>query len=115
MASVPQPGAGRGVEVDVADEQVLLELCGAGDRLSRVVDDDRVPVEEELVLAADQRAEGDVREVVPGALREHALALASLARVIRRGRWIQQQGGSREGLVAGGRAGLPHVLADREP
>ncbi len=73
----------RRVEVDVAHQQLLAELRRAGDRRAGVIDDARVPVEDELVLAADEPAEGDAGEVVAGALGEHALALV---RPCRRGR-----------------------------
>ena len=52
------PALGRGgVEVDLADQQLLLELRGAREQRAGVVDDERVAVEDELVLAADERAE----------------------------------------------------------
>ena len=50
-------------------------LGGAGDGLSGVVDDAGAPVEDELVLAADERAEGDAGEVLAGPLGEHVLTL----------------------------------------
>ena len=75
MAGLAQARRRRGLEVDVAHEQLLAELGRARDRLAGVVDDARVAVEDEFVLAADERAEGHAGQVVPGALREHALAL----------------------------------------
>ena len=62
--------------------------CGArAITVALVVDHDRVAVEDQLVLAADEVAERDGAEVVARALDQHALALAALARVVgRRGR-----------------------------
>ncbi len=112
MAGVAQAGRSGGLEVDVADQQLLAELRGARDRLAGVVDDEGVTVEDELVLAADERAEGDAREVVARTLREHPLALHALAGVVGRGGDVQQQRRAGDGLVAGRRARLPDVLAD---
>ena len=61
---------------DLADQQLLVELGGAGDDLAVGVDDEAVAVEDQLVLAADQVAEGEVGAVGAGALGEHRLALA---------------------------------------
>ncbi len=61
----------RGVEVDVADQQLLLELRRAGDQRAGVVDDERVAVEDELVLAADQRAERERGDVLARPLDHH--------------------------------------------
>ena len=82
IGAADRAGAGGGTEVDVAYEQLLPELRGAGDRPARVIDDDRMPVEDEFVLPADEPAEGDMRYIVPGALSEHALAVGALARVV---------------------------------
>ena len=72
----------------VATSSSSRELGGAGDHRAVVVDDHRVAVEDELVLAADEVAERDRGEGVAGPLREHALALAALARVVGRGREV---------------------------
>ncbi len=108
-------GGGGRLEVDVADEQLLAELGGAGDGRAGVVDHAGVAVEDELVLAADEPAEGDAGDVVAGALGEHALALGALAGVVGGGGDVEDQRGAGERLVAGGRAGLPDVLADGQP
>ena len=67
-----------GRRVDVGDQQVLGELRRSRDEGALVVHDHRVAVEDELVLAADQRAEGEDGEVVAGALGDHLLALPPL-------------------------------------
>ncbi len=67
----------------LAHQQLLLELRGARDRRAGRVEDEGVAVEDELVLAPDHPAEGDVGAVLAGALREQALALQ---RPCRRGR-----------------------------
>ncbi len=83
--------------------------------LPGVVDDAGVTVEHELVLPSHQPAEGDAGEVVAGALGEHALSLGPLAGVVGGGGDVDDQRGAGEGLLGGGRAGLPDVLAHRQP
>ena len=72
-------------------------------------------VEDELVLAAHQPAEGDAGEILARPLGEHPLAFEPLAGVIRRGGDVEDQRGPGHGLVAGGWTGLPQVLAHRQP
>ena len=97
------------------DQQLLARTARRARSISPVVvDDERVAVEDELVLAADERAERDAREVVARALGEHALALDALAGVVGRGGDVDDQRRAGERLVGGGRAGLPDVLADRQ-
>ena len=84
--------------------------------LAVVVDHERVAVEDELVLAADERAEGDRAAVVARALGEHLLALEPLAGVVGRGGDVDdQRARPRSASSRGRRPGLPDVLADREP
>ena len=73
-------------------------------------------IEHELVLAADERAERDGGEVVARALGEHPLALAALARVVRRRADVDEQRRACERLFVGQPAWtwLPDVLADRQ-
>ena len=71
-------------------------------------------VEHELVLAADEVAERDVRRVVAGSGHEHLLAVLGLADVERRGRQVDEQRRPGEREVGRRRARLPDVLADRE-
>ena len=80
-----------------------------------MVDDQRVPVEHELVLASDERAERDHGEVVASALDEHPLALEPLADVVRGRGDVDQDGGAGERLIGSGRSGLPDVFADGQP
>ncbi len=115
MARVAQPVRVRRCRVDRRDEQLLLELPCARDHLALVVDHERVAVEDELVLAADERAEGDRADVVARALDEHPLALEPLARVVRRGGDVHEHGRAGARLVGGRRPRLPDVLADRQP
>src|SRR5207253_3228778 len=49
------------------------------------------------------------------ALRDHLLALAALAGLVRRGGEVQDDSRARQRLLGERRAGLPDVLADREP
>jgi hypothetical protein len=85
VARLAQPCRRGRIEVDVAHEQLLLELGGAGDRLPGVVDDEGVPVEDELVLATDEAAEGDSREVVARPLGEQSFTFSALALPVGRG------------------------------
>src|SRR5213080_3069148 len=114
MASIPEANALSRGGVDVTDDQLFLELRPARDELTILVDDEAVAVEHELVLTPDQVAEDDIGQVVPGALYQHALTLGALFLVIGRGRDVDYDLCTREGLVTGGRARLPDVLADRQ-
>ncbi len=115
MACVAEANRRRCLDVDVADEQLHAELGCAGDQLARVIGDERVTVEDEFVLSADERAERDRGDGVLGALGDHPLSLQPLAGVVGRRRDVHDQPRSRERLVAGGRARHPDVLADRQP
>ena len=112
-AHVAEPPSDRLGRVDVDDQQRLLESRRAGDDLALVVEDDRVPVEDELVLPPDEVAERDVARVVPCPRDEHLLAVLRLAHEERRGREVDEHRGARERKVGRRRAGLPDVLADR--
>ena len=115
LARVAQPLRLGGVEVDRRKQQLLAELRRARDHLAVVVEHERVPVEDELVLAADERAERDGGDVVARPLGEHPLALEPLAGVVGRGRDVDDQRRPGARLERGGRARLPDVLADRQP
>ena len=113
LARVAQArGPGR-LDVDVGDEQLLGELRRSRGDAALVVGDERVAVEDELVLAADERAERHRGEVVAGALGDHLLALVALARLVGGGRDVDDQPGAGQRLVGDGGPGLPDVLADR--
>ena len=114
LACLAQPRGRRGVRVDVAEQQVLGELRRARDHVAVVVADERVAVEDQLVLPADQRAERDRRERVRGALRDHPLAAQALADLVGRRGDVDDQRRAGERLVALGHARHPDVLADRE-
>ena len=73
---VAQPARAHRRGIDVDDEQRLLEARRAREHRSLVVEDERVSVEDELVLAADRVAERDVGAVVACAGPEHLLAFA---------------------------------------
>ena len=72
-------------------------------------------VEDQLVLAADEVAEGEEGGVVARPRDEHLLAVLGLADVVRRRRDVHEQLRAGEREVGRGRAGLPDVLADRRP
>ena len=112
-AHVTQSPADRGGRIDVGHEQLLLEACRACQDLALVVEHDRVPVEDQLVLAADGIAERHETRVVGGAHLQHLLALPILADVERRGGDVRDQLRTCQREVGRGRPGLPDVLADR--
>ena len=112
VAGIAQPCCRCRRDVHIGQQQLLAKLGRAGDRRAVVVDHARVPVEDELVLSADQSAECDAGKVVPGSLGEHPLTLGALARVVGGGRDVDDQPGARQCLLAGRRTGLPDVLAD---
>ena len=72
-------------------------------------------VEDELVLSADEVAEGEVRARVARPRDEHLLAVLRLADVERRGGEVDDQLRAGEREVGRRRARLPDVLADRDP
>jgi hypothetical protein len=80
-----------------------------------LVEDERVAVEDQLVLPSDGVAESDEARVVAGAGGEHLPALAIPADVERRSGDVGQQLRPGQRQVGGGRARLPHVLADGRP
>ena len=82
---VAQAAADRLARVEVDDQQRLLEARRPREHLAFVVEHDRVSVEEQLVLAADEVAEREVGGVVPGARDQHLLPFLCLADVVRRG------------------------------
>ncbi len=98
-ARVAQARRAGGDGVDLGEQQRLLKLRRAGDDRALVIDDERVAVEDELVLAADERAERDRGEIVAGALGDHPLALDALAHVIGRGGDVHDQARAGERLV----------------
>ena len=112
VAQAPADRVGR---LDVHDEQLLLEAGRPGEHVALLVEHERVPVEDQLVLAADRVAERDEAGVVARARGEHLLALAVAADVERRGREVDEQLRAGEREIGRGRPGLPHVLADRRP
>ncbi len=103
----------RGIEVD--HDQRLLEAGCACDHLAFVVDHDRMPVEDQLVLAADRVAQCDGARVVASAAPQHLLTLAVLAHVERGRRKVRDQLRAGQRQLGCRRPGLPDVLADRRP
>jgi hypothetical protein len=114
-AHVAQPAPDRLARIEVDDEQRFFEAGRAREHLALVVEHDRMTVEDELVLAADEVAEGEVGRVVASARDEHLLAVLRLADVVGRRRQVDEQLRAREREVRRGRARLPDVLADRRP
>ena len=114
-ADVAKAPPERERRVDVDDEEVLVEAGRPSEYLSGVVEHDRVPVEHQLVLAADEVAEREERARVSGARHEHLLALFGLADVEGRRRQVDEELSAGEREIGCGRPRLPDVLADRRP
>ena len=110
--NVAQPPPNGLLRLDVDHEQRLLEPRSAREHLALVVEDDRVPVEHELVLRADRVHERDVADVVARTRLEHLLALPLLADVERRRRDVHDQLRACQREVGRRRPRLPDVLAD---
>ena len=113
-ADVAQPPADRLARVDVHDEQCLLEAGGAGEHLAVVLEHDRVAVEEELVLTADEVAECEGGR----------LSRARSASIASRDSALPTWNGEAERLTSSSapasarsarRARLPDVFADGRP
>ena len=64
---------------EVDDEQALLEERGGGAGAAGAVDDERAPVEDQLVVPPHQVDIGDRDPAVRGDPREHPLSEARLA------------------------------------
>ena len=112
--NVAKPAADHRLGLDVDDEQRLLESRRARDDLALVVEDARVPVEDQLVLAADGVAERDEGRVVARARHEHLLALDLASDMERRRADVHEQLRAGEREIGRRRSRLPHVLADRQ-
>ena len=102
------------LDVDVAEHELFAELRAAGERLALGRDDDGVPVEDELVLAADRVADGERRAGLARALGDHALTRQALRAVVRRRGRVDDERRPGERFGRGRWAGVPDVLADRE-
>ena len=114
-AHVAQAPPDRLLRLDVDHEQRLLEAGRPREHLALVVEHDRVPVEDQLVLRADRVHERDVADVVARTRLQHLLALALLADVERRRGDVDDQLRAGEREIGRGRPGLPDVLADGRP
>ena len=80
-ACVTQAPPDRVGRLEVDDEECSSKPGARASDLAGIVEDDGVPVEDELVLAADEIAERDVGARVSRARDEHVLALLGLADV----------------------------------
>ena len=104
----------RGPHVDIDDQQIFDELLGARDEMPTFVEQQRRTVEDELVLATDEVhvEHRDARVGGPG--REHRLALAQPAGVVRRGVDVHDELGTTGRLGEDRPRRAPRVLADRD-
>ena len=108
-------GLGAG-ELEVADEQLLVELAAPG-RASRrsALTITLWPSKTSSSWPPTGVAERERGARLAGALGDHLLALGALAAVIGRGGRVDDQARARQRLGARGRARKPDVLADRQP
>ena len=115
-ADVDHACRGRGLRalghVEIGDEHDLAVLRGPGDDAPIAVDHQRGPVEDELVLPADQVDVDDRAAGLARPLGQHQLAPAHLARVVGRAVDVDDELGA--GPPSGGdrAVGHPRVLAD---
>src|SRR4029077_2577344 len=110
--NVTQAPADHFLRLDVGEQQRLFETRCAGYHLAFVVDDDGVPVEDQLVLPADGVAKRDEARVVARARDEHLLSLTVASDIERRGGDVDEQLRTGERKVRRRWPRLPHVLAD---
>src|SRR6266545_1100070 len=111
-ANVAQAPSDDLLGLDVCEQQRLLESGSACDDPSLVVEDDRVPVEDQLVLPADGVTESDETGVVARSRDEHLITLAIAADVEGRRGDVHEQLRAGERQIGRRRSRLPHVLAD---
>ena len=113
QARVAQTLLHRGLELEVADQQLLGERRRAREHGAVGPEDGAAAVEDELVLTADEIAIGHGAEAVARTRGEHLLARLALAEVVRRGRDVEHAVGAERSRL-GDRVGQPDVLADRQ-
>jgi hypothetical protein len=113
VAGIVEPLCARRGDVEIADENGLFELGRARQQLAARTADERVAVENQFVLPADEVAEDDKSNEVGGALTEHPLAVAALAAVIRRRREVDDHVGAGSCLLDVRSVSDPDVLAHR--
>ena len=112
-ARIEQTAPEGGTDVDVDDEQVFLELPGAGDETPALVEQHRRAVEDELVLAADEVHVEQRNRRVGRTRREHRLPFPDPARVVGRRVDVHDELGA-TGRLGGDRAvRAPRVFTDR--
>ena len=103
-----------GLEIQIDHEQVLLELRPAGQHLSRCVDHQRVPVEDELVLTTDEVQVGQGAPGLGGPPGRQVISDVVLVLLV--GGPVDHQEQLSPGLagLGDGAALLPEVLTDRD-
>ena len=101
--------------LEVDDEQRLLEARRPCQHAAVALEDEGVPVEDELVLPADRVAQRDTNTALSCPRGEDGLALLGSPDVERRGGEVDDELGTRGGELGRRRPGNPHVLADRDP
>src|SRR6185295_17696336 len=99
--------------VDIRDHQVLLEGPPPRDDVAALVYDQAVAVEYQFVLTADEVAVGQRNGVVLRSRTQHPFAVETLARVIRRGGYVDDQlRVPNQRLEPGRPARIPDVFTD---
>src|SRR5215216_6310958 len=105
----------RVIRVQIHDQQIFLELAGPRHKPALGVEDDRVAVEDELVLAAREVAKEHVATVIRSPHTQHPFPGGSLPPVVRGGRDVEEDASPAEGLLAGRTTRVPDVLAHAHP
>src|SRR5918997_3715170 len=105
----------RVIRVQVHEQQVFSELAGPRHEPALGVEDDRVAVEDELVLATREVAEEYVATVADSPHAQHPFPGGALPPVVRGGRDVEEDASPAEGLLAGRATGVPDVLAHAHP
>ena len=113
-ARVEQPSPEARPHVDVDDEQVFTELLRARNEVPALVEQHRCAVEHQLVLPTDEVHVQHRDRRVRGARRQHRLALAQPARVVRGRVDVHDELGPGRGLRDDRAGRAPRVLADRD-
>ena len=109
-------GQARGFagHLEIDDEQVLGELGSANDQAARRVVDQRVAVEDELVLTAHRLQVDEEDLVLARPLTQQDLPLEALVHVVRGGVDVDDHLGARLGQRLDGPVADPRVLANAD-
>src|SRR5262249_31452837 len=102
-------------DVEIDDDQILFELFALCDQITVLIKNEALPVENQLILAADQVVVCNDDGVVGGAGCQHARAPAALSSMIGRGRNIDNDfRPSGQCLLKDRTVRIPDILANAD-